>query len=198
MPPKTANLADDKLVRQARKGRLECFNALVVQHQDRLFNAVYRMVGNQEDAADIVQETFLRAFRGLQSFRGDSSFYTWIFSIAFNTVISQRRKRSIRTVSASDPPADAEPGSYGSAPYPPDHSGEPSGAVERQETHRRIQAAIQSLDPDSRSFVILRDIEGLSYSQIAEVLGVHVGTVKSRLHRARLQLREMLDDLVTP
>jgi RNA polymerase sigma-70 factor (ECF subfamily) len=168
----------------------------VRQHQDRLFNAVYRMVGNHEDAADFVQETFLRALRGLGSFRGDSSFYTWIFSIAVNAIISERRKQTVRVYSTGDPSADESDSPHAHPPYPADTSTEPTRLAQQHEMHNRIHQAIQSLDEESRLLVVMRDIDGFNYEQISQTLTMPVGTVKSRLHRARLLLREMLKDLI--
>jgi len=198
MAPDCPNTNEQALIREARNGHTEPFNTLVQGHQDRLFNAVYRMVGNYDDAADIVQETFLRAFRGVRGFRGDSSFYTWIFSIAVNAVISERRRRTVPTISAGNPSPDPEDREHANPIYPPDSSSEPTSLVQQRETRRRVQQAIQSLDDDSRTVVVLRDIDSCDYEQIAEILGVPVGTVKSRLHRARLQLREKLADLISP
>ena len=157
------------------------------KYQDPLFNGIYRMVGNYQDAADIAQEVFLKAFRSIDGFRGSAAFYTWLYTIAVNTCISQRRSAKVRKqhvpiaaqgmMPADDPPA--------SDPLPQD-------VAQNREECARVEQAIKALPADYRVVVVLKDIEGRNYSEIAAFLNCSLGTVKSRLFRARERLRESL------
>jgi len=186
---------DAILVAQAQRGDAGAFGRLVERYQDALFNGIYRMVSQREDAEDLAQEAFVKAFRGIASFEGRSSIYTWLYSIAINLVISFRRKTgSTRRLN----PLPLHEGSDGSGWRldVADDCEPPDGAAERRELRERIEQAIQDLDDDYRLVVVMRDIEGFDYDTIAELLGCPQGTVKSRLHRARVVLREQLKDLL--
>jgi RNA polymerase sigma-70 factor (ECF subfamily) len=169
------------------------FGAIVERHQDRLFNTVYRLVGSAEDARDLVQETFVKAYENLEGFRSSSSLYTWLFRIAVNTSLSHRRKRKWLQVGGM-PNADGD--SLSAAEMPDAAAPDPSDSLEAVETERAVQQALDSLDEEQRTVVVLRDIQQCDYQEIAEILGVPPGTVKSRLHRARLALREKLQRLL--
>ena len=188
------NPDDAALIRLAQRGDREAFGRLMVKHQDRVFNAVYRMTGRYEDAADIVQDTFLKAFRAIGSFHEGAGLYTWLFRIAVNTVISKRRKDTVRkekqkvSIGAGDEDSPAND--------PPSRNPGPERLAENAETGRRIEQAIAELDEEHRIVVMLKDLEGFDYHQIGQMLGCPDGTVKSRLHRARLQLRAALGDLI--
>lgn len=179
---------DQRLIAECLKGRTAAFGELVRRYQDRLFHTAYRLVDNAEDAQDVVQETFLSAYQSLDSFKGDSLFFTWLYRIAINTAISLKRKR--RAVLSIDLARNGE-----SSPEPLDLSdqGQPGLALEKAEEGRRVQAALSRLSPEHRTVLVLKDMEGQKYEAIAEVLGVPIGTVRSRLHRARLELRELLE-----
>jgi RNA polymerase sigma-70 factor, ECF subfamily len=177
---------DDRcLIAACRAGETEAFGALVRRYQDRLYPTVLRLTGRPEDALDVLQEAFLKAFEKLGSFHGDSSFYTWIYRIAVNLALSDRRKKRVarrredRQGEPMDPPDDPS-------------QTDPTLPLERAERDNRIQAALRALAPDHRAVVVLKDLDGLRYEEIAETLGVPIGTVRSRLHRARLELRERL------
>lgn len=182
------------LIRRSKQGDCEAFGQLVLQHQDRLFNAVYRMVGRYEDAADIAQEAFLKAFKAIDRFREDAAFYTWLFQIAVNTVMSKRRKDMVRKESQKVPldprNEDAAPAQLASG------NPGPEALAQNAELGENIHKAIGQLEEEYRLIVVLKDIEGFDYKEIAEMLGCPHGTVKSRLHRARLQLREALRDAI--
>ncbi len=187
------NLDDAATIRLSQKGDREAFGRLVIKYQDGLYNAVYRMTGRREDAADIVQETFLKAYRAIGSFRGGSAIYTWLYQIAVNTVISKHRRDAVRKESKKIPLG----GRDGSAVVDPDDGRpEPDVLAQQAELGRRIEQAIAELDEDHRIVVVLKDVEGFDYEQIAQIVGCPRGTVKSRLHRARLKLRERLTTLV--
>jgi RNA polymerase sigma-70 factor (ECF subfamily) len=178
---------DHRLITDCLQGRSEAFGELVRRYQDRLFNTAYRMVGNAEDAQDVVQDAFLNAYQSLGSFKGDSLFFTWLYRIAVNTAISLKRKQrvalSINT--GPDQPGVAEP-------LDPSEASQPGHALEQAEEERRIQQALGRLSPEHRAVLVMKDIEGQKYEAMAEVLQVPIGTIRSRLHRARLELRELL------
>ena len=170
------------------------FNSLVDSYQDKLYNVVLRMVGNADDALDIVQEAFLKAYRSLSRFKGQSKVYTWLYRIAVNTALSFRRSAAVQmsrsSVSLDDNPHGEEKESKRKIP---DSTYNGSTGAEQSETKEHITRAITELEPELRTVVVLRDLEDLSYEEIAEILEVPKGTVKSRLHRGRLILREKLE-----
>jgi len=180
--------ADDRrLIAECLQGRSAAFGELVCRYQDRLFNTVFRMVGNAEDAQDVVQEAFLSAYQSLRSFKGDSLFFTWIYRIAINTAISLKRKHR-STISI-----DAGQGAGGVLePLDVSEFSQPDHALEMAEEERMLQAALSRLSPEHRTVLVMKDIEGQKYEVMAEVLQVPIGTIRSRLHRARLELREIL------
>ncbi len=185
--------ADLDAIRRCLAGDREAFGELVERWQDRIFGAVRRMVRDDETARDLAQETFVRAYVKLSSFEGGSAFGTWLYAIAVNKVRGEMRKRA--ALKRSDPAsldalresADVEPAD--AAP----------GAAERVATAEqcaRLRAELDRLDPEHREVVVLREFEDLSYEEIAEIVGVPVGTVRSRLFRARAELRERMADEV--
>jgi len=189
-----AREADELLVARARRGDRAAFGQLVERYQDGLFNGISRMVSQREDAEDLAQEVFLKAFSGIGGFEGRSSFFTWLYSIAVNVVISHRRKLGSR-VSVGPVSVHERADEDGRPPDPADPSDGPDRLTEQRELHARLEEAIEQLDDEYRMVVVLRDIEGFDYETIARLVGCPPGTVKSRLHRARLALREQLKDL---
>ena len=189
---------DAALVERSRKGDMQAFGVLVAKYQDRVFNLIYRMCHRREDAEELAQEAFLKALEKLSQFRGQSQFYTWLFRIAANLVISHRRRGGrIKFQSLTGPDelgqiqAEALTAKAAAARDPA-----PPVAAMSAETQDRVAQALEELDNEMRLAVILRDIEAMDYAEMSQVLGVPVGTVKSRLHRARCALREKLADLV--
>jgi len=188
-----AGLPDPELIDRVRAGDGEAFGDIVKRHQDRLYNTVYRLVGSAEDARDIVQDVFVKAFENLEAFRGGSSLYTWLFRIAVNTSLSHRRKRKwIHLGMAGGDDGDEA----GRPPLADPASADPSDPLVAAETEALIQEAINALDDEHRTIVVLRDIQHCDYREIADLLDLPPGTVKSRLHRARLLLRERLRPLL--
>jgi RNA polymerase sigma-70 factor (ECF subfamily) len=173
---------DQVLIARARAGDLEAFETLVRVHQDRIYNLAYRITGNHEDAADAAQEAFVRAFQGLARFRQDAAFGTWLHRIATNAALDLVRRRP--AVSPIELPADL------SAP------GGPEQEASRREISRRVQAALGAVPVEFRAAVVLRDLQGFAYEDIARVLQVPIGTVRSRISRGRDALRAQLADLV--
>ncbi|HVR74243.1 MAG TPA: sigma-70 family RNA polymerase sigma factor [Planctomycetota bacterium] len=186
-------------VRLAAAGSREAFDRLVLRHQDAVVNAATYYLGNYDDAVDVAQDAFLKAYRALGEFRGSASFRTWILRVALNTARSLRargraRKRAARVVTPSQagPPGSRGEEGHGLDVADPDTSGAPATLLERKEVKAALEAAIAGLDEESREVIVLRDIAGETYEAIAAQLGIALGTVKSRVHRARLVLREKL------
>ncbi len=179
---------DARLISESLSGRSAAFGILVRRYQDRLYNTVYRLLGNSEDAQDVVQESFISAYQSLDSFKGDAKFFTWLYRIAMNAAISLKRKKkatvSLETGSKHDLAID---------PLDQSLDNQPGDAMERQEEEDRLQAALDKLSPEHKSVIVLKDIEDMKYEEIAEVLEVPIGTIRSRLHRARLELRDLLE-----
>jgi RNA polymerase sigma-70 factor (ECF subfamily) len=180
---------DLALVRQAQAGRAEAFGVLVTRHQDAIYNLCWRVCGHREEARDLAQAAFLRAFQALGRFEAKCSFYTWLFRIAANLAISHRRRR--RPVLA-DRSLDDEPQHFGRGRPANDGQDDPVGRLERAETQRLVQSALAQLGDEHRLILVLRETEQMDYQQIGEVLGLPTGTVKSRIHRARVALRDRL------
>jgi RNA polymerase sigma-70 factor (ECF subfamily) len=181
------NHDDRRLIADVIAGNSAAFGELVARYQDRLFNVAYRVLDNTEDAADVVQEVFVNAYQSLRAFKGDSELFTWLYRIAFNTAISfkRRRRRVMRIDGTSDDGGlDPEDRSLDTAP---------EAQLERTEDERVLAEAMAKLSPEHRTVLVLKDIDGLKYEDIAEVMGVPIGTVRSRLHRARLELKSLLD-----
>ena len=187
-PTTSGGPPDEHLVRQAVGGDSAAFAAIVQRYQDRLYNASYRLLGSAEDALDVVQETFIKAYENLGGFAGRSSLYTWLFRIAVNMSLSHRRKRKWERLMTPPGEDEADPveGIEGRS------EGDPADRLLGAETEIIVQRALDELDDDHRAVVVLRDIQHFDYTEIAEVLKVPAGTVKSRLHRARLMLRDKL------
>jgi RNA polymerase sigma-70 factor (ECF subfamily) len=178
---------DHRLIADCLRGRTAAFGELVRRYQDRLYNTVYRLVGNAEDAHDVVQDAFLNAYQSLESFKGDSQFFTWLYRIAFNTAVSLKRKQRVVLRIES---GHGEGGTQ--EPLDPSESNRPGHALEQAEEERRLHEALQRLSAEHRAVLVLKDLEGLKYEEMAEALQVPIGTIRSRLHRARVELRELL------
>ncbi|GAC1448520.1 MAG: RNA polymerase sigma factor RpoE [Isosphaeraceae bacterium] len=183
---------DQSLIDACRAGKTEAYGVLVRRYQDRLFATVLRLTDCAEDAQDLLQETFLRAYEKLGGFQGESAFFTWIYRIAVNLALSHRRRRR----PAARLRDDTGGGGGQSDQIVDARECDPSLALERLERERLIQDALNSLASDHRAVVVLKEFDGLRYEEIALILGIPTGTVRSRLHRARLELRERLRSLV--
>lgn len=178
---------DNRLIADCLAGDTNAFGDLVRRHQDRLYNAVYRFVGNPEDALDVVQEAFLSAYQSLDSFKGDALFSTWLYRIAVNTAISLKRKKRV-LVRIPD-----RNGENGLEVADQSELNQPGHAIERVEEQRKLHQALGRLSPEHRVVLVMKELEGQKYEDMAATLGVPIGTVRSRLHRARLELRELLE-----
>lgn len=178
------SVQDLELVSRARGGDVAAFTELVRRYETRIWNLAYRLVSNADDAADVAQETFLAAFEGLKRFRAESSFYTWLYRIAVNRALAHRAARAGRRDAAAGDGAALETAADGGAG--------PEASAAARERSAAIDTAIRRLPEDFRAVVVLKDVEGLEYEEIAEALGIALGTVKSRLHRGRMILRDAL------
>ena len=168
---------DERLIRRARGGDRHAFELLVLEHQHRLFTLAARELGSKADAEDALQETLIRAWQGLSRFRGDSSFSTWLYRICLNAIVDQRARRS----RGSGQPLD-------DVVEPPD----PRDRIAERELSDALQVGLSQLDETYRTPVLLYDVLGRSYAEIAETLGVAEGTVKSRIFRGRAELARLL------
>jgi len=182
------SLDDHTLIQLVLEGNTSAFDVIVRRYNTKVYSLAYRLLNSVEDAEDVAQDTFSQAFKGLGSFRGTSKFYTWLFRITYNLAISQRRKRkpALSLNSQTD--------SQGEITLPSDDAS-PMKNMEDEEGKTLMDKALGLLSLDHRAGLVLKEIEGFSYEEIALSLGVPVGTVRSRLHRARLELRAILEKL---
>jgi RNA polymerase sigma-70 factor (ECF subfamily) len=179
---------DREVVRRIQAGETEAFEVLVEKYKRKTFRLAYGVLRDQEEALDVAQEAFVKAFRSLSKFKGESAFYTWLFRITMNVALDRRRQRAARARSLGTddvPPEEWERTAVATDTSPDDEA----ASAERR---ARIGHALETLPERHRSIIILSDIEGLSYREIAEVLAIPIGTVMSRLHNARKRLREAL------
>ncbi|MCK4872370.1 MAG: RNA polymerase sigma factor [Phycisphaerales bacterium] len=182
------------LVRAAQLGDQPALDRLLRSYQRRLYTICYRMLGNVEDARDLTQDALVKIIGNLQSYDGRAAFSTWAIRITMNACLSHLRKQRHRSHASLDAMSErAGDGSWGLSGTSREPS--PGTGVEREQTRRLLQWALLRVDSDMRAVLVLRDIRGLDYRQIADIEGVAVGTVKSRLFRARLALRKVLADV---
>jgi RNA polymerase sigma-70 factor, ECF subfamily len=183
---------------QARSGDRAAFGRVVSALQDRLYNAVLRLVGHPDDALDVTQETFAKAYEKILEFRGDAQPYTWLFRIAMNLAVSGHRKAVVRrAVSIDAERPGRQPDDQMSSLRERLQSGAPTPdqRAEHRERMQLVRQALADVGPDDRALLVMRDIDGLDYNEMADVLGIPLGTLKSRLFRARLALRERIERL---
>lgn len=185
-------MTEQELVARARKGDETAFEALVTENEKRIYNLCRRLTGNQEDAAELTQEAFLNAWRGLGRFQGESSFSTWLYRLATNACIDflrrEKRRQSLSMTVSLDDEEEARQVEL------PDERYTPEGALERAEARRAVAAGLERLTLEHRQVLVMREIHGLSYAEIGQVLGLEEGTVKSRIARARGALRKVLTE----
>ncbi|MGH8013989.1 MAG: sigma-70 family RNA polymerase sigma factor [Candidatus Binataceae bacterium] len=186
--PSPPELDESELVQRARRRDSRAFSVLVERYQRRVVGVALAVVHNQDDALELAQETFVRAYENLGKFESRSSFSTWLYRIAANLAIDFRRRESRHTVLRGE---EAE----NELRRMPSHNGDSFNETARGELSQRIQAALKELTPEHRTVILLREVEGLSYDEISEVLQCPRGTVMSRLHYARGRLRGILKDL---
>jgi RNA polymerase sigma-70 factor, ECF subfamily len=175
---------DAQLIDEALDGDSAAFGLLVTRYQDRLYNTLVHLVGSTDLAYDAVQDAFVQALVKLETFERSSKFYTWLYRIAFNQAMSRRRREK--------PLASVEHVREASGREPVDRAGPPETRLEEEERAAQVQAALAKVSDEHRAILILREVDDCPYEQIAEILDLPIGTIRSRLHRARLQLRDQL------
>jgi RNA polymerase sigma-70 factor (ECF subfamily) len=188
--------ADTNLVREARAGASEAYSELVRRYQDRIFTLVSGRVADREDALDLVQEIFIKAYVGLGRFRQEAGFYTWLYRIALHLCIDygRRRKRRQEPLALDQYVLDHP----GLEPEDTSPTNDPERALMNLHLRAAIHTALHELREPFRTAVILRDIEGLDHQEIARIMGCPLGTAKTRIHRGRCQLRDLLHPFVQP
>jgi RNA polymerase sigma-70 factor, ECF subfamily len=176
-------ISDADCVRKLQRGQTDAFETLIRRHQKTIFNLVYRMLGDYDEAAEISQEVFLSAYRAIGNFRGEANFSTWLYRIALNHATTRRKSLNTRQqrsvpIENTEPASDPHPG--------------PAESMEKKEVRQRVQQALNRLEPDDAAVIFLRDLQDVPYEEVARMLEIPIGTVKSRLHRARQALKSEL------
>ena len=190
--PSAAQLVEIDLIRRARTGDLEAYDDLVKRYQERIYATIYHMTSNHEDASDLAQESFIKAYQALKSFKGGSSFYTWLYRIAVNKTINflkQRKNRNHMSLNDLDFNAEHDPDLVALV-----SENTPRRAAGLSELQEKLNAALLKLSEHHRLVVILHDVQGQSHEEIAKVMDCNIGTVRSRLFYARQQLQGFLSD----
>lgn len=181
-------MTEQELVARAKAGDQDAFEQLMLDNQNRIYALALRLTGNREDALDLAQEAFLNAWRALPAFQGDSSFSTWLYRLASNACIDHLRRQRRQAVVEPLFQEDGED----VRPEPADPRGDPHQAAERSERLRALDRGLRALPPHHRQILVLRELSGLSYQEIGNTLNLDLGTVKSRIARARLALKKIL------
>ena len=190
------NIDDGVLVEQCRQGDSEATERLILKYQNRIYNAILRICANPDDAAELTQDTFVKVIENIDKFRGRSSFYTWAFRIGVNLTLNycQRKVRiGFRSLDAEDNEDNGQAKQVLKEFLADDSSPNPAVVAANKELSEIVVDALMKLREEQRVVVVLRDIEGMNYAQIAEVLDIELGTVRSRLSRARSNLREVIE-----
>ncbi len=192
---------DQSLIEACLAGRREAFGQLVERYQHRLFHSLVHLLGSTEDAQDAAQDALILAFEKLGTFRGESQFYSWLFRIAYNSAVNSKRKpgsskrkpgSSKRKTGPMSVSLEARRDASGLEPADLNPSTEPSFGLDVSDRQRLVQQALGELSEEFREAIVLKEIEQMSYEEIAEVVGIPLGTVRSRIHRARMELRQKL------
>ena len=181
---------DRDLVQRSQEGDRSAFNQLVLKYRNRVMGIATRMLGDRVEAEDLAQDVFVKVYHGLQGFQGESLFSTWLYRITANSCLNhrKRRRREFQITEAMNDPE----------PIPPDGASSPHALLERKELKVVLEKAIGALPQEQRVVLILRDIEGLSYEEIADSLRLELGTVRSRLHRARMLVQASIKEIYSP
>ncbi|MBV7415279.1 RNA polymerase sigma factor RpoE [Aeromonas encheleia] len=187
------NLLDEQLVERVQRGDKNAFNLLVKKYQHKVVNLVARYVNNPGDVPDVAQEAFIKAYRALPTFRGESAFYTWLYRIAVNTAKNYLTSQGRRPPSSD---VEADEAEYYGGGEALQEVATPENLALTDEIKRTVFAAIEALPEDLRTAITLRELEGLSYEEIAEIMDCPVGTVRSRIFRAREAIDKKLQPLI--
>jgi RNA polymerase sigma-70 factor (ECF subfamily) len=194
------NVNDAVLIEQYQKGDSAALERLVLKYQNRIYNVILKMCADHDDAAELTQETFVKVIENLDKFEGRSGFYTWAFRIAVNLTLNYCQRNSKLAFKSLD--AEQEQQNDGDVKQvlkdflSDDSSPDPAAVVQNKELYRIAARALMGLDEAHRAVIVLRDIEGMSYARIAEVLDIEIGTVRSRLSRARSKMRDILEAIL--
>ncbi len=195
MTAQSAQETDQQLVKRVQQGDKRAFDLLVIKYQHKIVAIVGRYIRDSFEVHDVVQEAFIKAYRALANFRGESAFYTWLYRIAINTAKNHLVARGRRPPSSD---VDVEEAEYYGGSQALKDIDSPENNLFRDELQEVVNAAIRDLPEDLRTAVTLRELEGLSYEEIAEVMGCPVGTVRSRIFRAREAIDKRIDPLMRP
>jgi len=194
------NISDAVLIEQYRKGDSSAIERLVLRYQNRIYNVILKICADPDDAAELTQETFVKVIENLDKFEGRSGFYTWTFRIAVNLTLNYCQRNSKLAFQSLDAELDQQDDSKVRQVLKDflsdDNSPDPATQVQNKELYRITAKALMGLDDTHRAVIVLRDIEGMSYARIAEVLDIELGTVRSRLSRARSKMRDILEDIL--
>jgi len=175
-----------RLIKRAIAGSLEAFEQLIQQYEKRIYNYCFRMTNNQEDAEDLTQEIFIKVYKSLHSFKGNSQFSTWIYRIAYNTCVDKYRKQKIKMISLTSNDEDEKDIDL------PSNEPLPEDQIVNKEQYQLLCECISMLKPEYKTAIILRDIQNYTYEEIASILNIPLGTVKSHISRGRAALRDAL------
>lgn len=180
------------LVRRVQSGEADAFEVLIKRHEKMVFNLLYRWLGDHDDAVDVAQDAFLSAYRSIRKFRGDSNFSTWLYRIAVNQAKNRLKAVSVLkrlTIPLEDAGSDGDGGPISGISYP---GLDPAQEAEEQEIHEMVHRELNGLNPDDRLIILLHDLQDIPYEEMSQILCIPIGTVKSRLHRARQALKTRL------
>lgn len=184
---------DAVLVSQCRGGDAAAVERLIIKYQDRIYNVILKICGNRDDAAELTQETFVKFIEKIDTFQGKSAFYTWLFRIAVNMTFNYCKRRVKLGMHSLDAATDADGAAQLKSFLADEDDMDPAALAQKKEVGKLIMESLGRLDEDHRAVLVLRDIEGMAYAEIAETLDIELGTVKSRLSRARTKMREILE-----
>jgi len=195
----SGNISIDEaaLVSRAMAGNMPAVEKLIIKYQDRIYNTILKICGNEADAAELAQDCFVKAIQALKDFRAQSSFYTWLFRIAVNNTLNFCKKNTRLNFESLSSEVDRETGKQLKDFLVDGNSLEPSELAAKKEVMGLIAKALEKLDPQQRAVIVLRDIEQMSYCEIAQTLDIEIGTVKSRIARGRKNLRDIIEAVIS-
>lgn len=181
---------EKELVNKARDGDIEAFEFLIHEYQKKVFNIAYRMIGNYDDASELAQEVFIKAYKSIRNFKGDSSFSTWIYKVTTNVCLDEIRKRKNKKVISLDEEIEYKDGEV--KRQIKDERPSPEKILENKQVRKAVEDSINELADDFKTVIVLRDVQGFSYEEISKMIDCPQGTVKSRINRARQSLKQIL------
>ena len=195
----SVDIDDSVLVQQSQAGDTKAMERLILKYQNRIYNVTLKMCGNPDDAAELTQEAFVKVIESINKFQGKSSFYTWLFRIAVNLTLNhcQRTSRTAtRSLDAEESGQEGAAKQYLKDFLSDDSAADPAALAQSRELCELAKQSLLKLDEPQRAVIVLRDIEGMNYNDIADVLNIELGTVRSRLSRARSHVRDILEAML--